>query len=230
LEHDFLQKSYEKPRIRCLIADGHALVRHGMRRLLEDEPDIEVVEEAGRADEALQKLSDHQPDLVLMETSMPGLPSQEMVRLVQHTSPRTKLIFLTGHGDDLSVLHGLQAGAMGYVHKDTSASGLIQAVRDVHRGIRYVSPQVLHRVREDFSPHSGAKPPSSENLTPREREILKMLAEGHSVKEIADLLKLSRKTVDAHKFNLMRKLDIHNKAQLVTYAIQKKIVKLPAGI
>jgi two-component system response regulator NreC len=218
---------FGRPKIRCLIVDGHALVRHGMRRLLEDEPDIEVVEEAGNANEALQKLGQHQPDVVLMDTGMPGLSTPDVVRLVQHTSPRTKLIFLTAHGDSQSALHGLQAGAMGYVHKDTETANLVQAMRDAQRGIRYVSPQVLQRVRKDPSV-AGAKS-NAPSLTPREEEIVKLLAEGHSVKQSAQLLGVSVKTVEAHKFNLMRKLGIHNKAQLVTYAIQMRIVKLPPG-
>ena len=222
---------FGRPKIRCLIADGHALVRHGMRRLLEDEPDIEVVDEAGGTDEALQKLTDLQPDLVLMEATMPGLPDEEIVRLIQHTSPRTRLVFLTAHGDGASALHGLQAGAMGYVHKDTSASNLVQAVRDVYRGIRYVSPQVLQRARKNYRPlpQEQRLPAPHVVLTPREQEILKLLAEGDSVREISARLNVSIKTVDAHKFNLMRKLGIHNKAKLVTYAIQNKILKLPTG-
>jgi len=227
-ERQFIDGAFGRPKIRCLIVDGHALVRHGMRRLLEDEPDIEVVEEAGNANEALQKLGLLQPDVVLMETGMPGLSSAEVVRLVQHTSPRTKLIFLTGHGDNQSALHGLQAGAMGYVHKDTEIANLVQAMRDAQRGVRYVSPQVLQKVRKDIPSIEGAKT-SSPSLTPREEEIVKLLAEGHSVKKSAELLSVSVKTVEAHKFNLMRKLGIHNKAQLVTYAIQMKIVKLPTG-
>ena len=229
-EQHYFTNPFGRPRIRCLIAEGHALVRHGMRRLLEDEADIEVVEEAGTADEALQKLGQHQPDVMLMDTSIPGLTSVEAVRLVQHTSPRTKLIFLTGHGDNESALHGLQAGAMGYVHKDTAVPNLVQALRDVQRGIRYVSPQVLQQVRKDSATLAAkqAELPNA-NLTPREQEIVKLLAEGNSVKDAAGLLGVSVKTVEAHKFNLMRKLGIHNKAQLVTYAIRKKIVNIATG-
>jgi two-component system response regulator NreC len=202
-----------------------------MRRLLEDEPDIEVVEEAGTTDDALQKLGQCQPDIVLMDTGMSGLSALEIVRLVQHTSPQTKLIFLTGHGDNESALHGLQAGAMGYVHKDTATPNLVQAMRDVCRGIRYVSPQVLHRVRKDLPSLVDTQPTGQHDaaLTPREQEIMKLLAEGNSARGAAGLLGVSVKTVEAHKFNLMRKLGIHNKAQLVTYAIRKRIVKLPPG-
>jgi DNA-binding NarL/FixJ family response regulator len=220
-----------RPRIRCLIADAHALVRHGMRRLLEDEPDIQVVEEAGTADETLQKLADCQPDVALVDTGMAGFTAQELLRLVQHTSPRTRLIFLTGHDDNQSALHGLQAGAMGYVHKDTGAANLVQALRDVARGLRYVSPQVLHRVRKDVPSQAEVRDASlsTVSLTRREQEIIKLLAEGNSVKQAAEVLGVSAKTVEAHKFNLMRKLGIHNKAQLVTFAIRSKIVKLPTG-
>lgn len=227
----FSESPTGRPRIRCLIADMHALIRLGMRRLLEDESDIEIVDEAGTSHETLQKVATHQPDLVLMDTAMPGLAPLEAVRLIQHTSPRTKLVFLTGHHDHDSALQGLQAGAMGYVHRDTSAPNLIQAVRDVSRGIRYVSPQVLHRERKDLRgfPTPAPAHQSNTDLTPREREIVKLLAEGNSVKKIAGMLSLSAKTVDAHKFNLMRKLGIHNKAQLVTYAIQKRILELSTG-
>jgi two-component system response regulator NreC len=225
-EKPFIAGPFGRRKIRCLIVDGHALVRHGMRRLLEDEPDIEVVEEAGSADEALQKVGLHQPDVVLMDTAMPGVASPDVVRLVQHASPQTKLIFLTGHQDNQSALRGLQAGAMGYVHKDTQAANLIQAMRDAQRGIRYVSPQVLQQVRKDVPSTTSVKPTT---LTQREEEIVKLLAQGHSVKTSAQMLGVSAKTVEAHKFNLMRKLGIHNKAQLVTYAIQMKIVKLPTG-
>jgi two-component system response regulator NreC len=220
-----------RPKIRCLLADRHALIRLGMRRLLEDETDIEIVDEAGTSNETLQKIATHQPDLVLVDTAMPGLGPLEALRLIQLTSPRTKLVFLTGHQDHDSALLGLQAGAMGYLHRDTSASNLIQAVRDVARGIRYVSPQVLHREKKDFRGFPVPAPPRAPHveLTPREREVVKLLAEGNSVRKIAELLGLSAKTVDAHKFNLMRKLDIHNKAQLVTYAIQNRILELSAG-
>lgn len=227
-DKQFIGGPFGRPRIRCLIVDGHALVRHGIRRLLEDEPDIEVVEEAGTADNALQKLGLHQPDVVLIDTGMPGMSPPDVIRLVQHTSPRTKLIFLTRHGDNQSALQGLQAGAMGYVHKDTETANLVQAMRDAQRGIRYVSPQVLQEVRKDLPSIVGGKT-SSPSLTPREEEIVRLLAQGHSVRESAQMLGVSMKTVEAHKFNLMRKLGIHNKAQLVTYAIQMKIVKLPTG-
>jgi DNA-binding NarL/FixJ family response regulator len=217
-----------KGRIRCLLVDDHILVRQGVRRLLEDEPDFEVVGEAGSASEGLRRVTEHLPDLVLMDVGMPGMSPFEAARMIQRDHPRTKLVFLTVHEDEEYVMQALAAGAAGYVLKDTSSSGLVSALREVHGGGNYVSPQILSRLVKRASSRSADTPAAlSSNLTPREREVVKMIAEGSSVKEIAQLLGLSVKTVEAHKFNLMRKLDIHNKAQLVTYAIQKRIVKMP---
>jgi DNA-binding NarL/FixJ family response regulator len=220
-----------KARIRCLLVDDHVLVRHGVRRLLEDEPDFEIVGEAGNASEALRRVIECRPDLVLMDVGMPGLSPFEAARLILRDYPHTKLLFLTMHEDEDYVMQALASGAAGYVLKDIPVPELISALRAVHRGGSYVSPQLLSRLVQNASSRSAdvrvISP--SPSLTPREREVIKRIAEGHSVKEIAQLLGLSVKTVEAHKFNLMRKLDIHNKAQLVTYAIQKKIVKVPIG-
>ncbi|MBZ5597495.1 MAG: response regulator transcription factor [Acidobacteriia bacterium] len=215
--------------MRCLVVDDHILVRQGVRRLLEDEPDFEVVGEAGNAAEALRKVLEHQPDLVVMDVGMPGMSPFEAARLIQRDYPHAKVLFLTMHEDEEYVMQALAAGVAGYVLKDTSAAGLISALREVYRGGNYVSPQVLSRLVENVSAGSAGTRlvPRSDMLTPREREVTRMIAEGNSAKEIAQCLGLSVKTVEAHKFNLMRKLDIHNKAQLVTYAIQKRIVKMP---
>jgi DNA-binding NarL/FixJ family response regulator len=216
-------------KIRCLLVDDHTLVRLGLRRLLEDEPDFEVVAEASSASEALKRVAEHRPDLVLMDVAMPGMSPIEAARLIQRDHPHTKLVFLTAHDDEEHVMQALSAGAAGYVLKNTSASALLGAMRQVHSAGSYVSPEVLSRlVEEARSRPAGAPVQRRSVLTPREREVTRMIAEGNSAKEIAQLLGLSVKTVEAHKFNLMRKLDIHNKAQLVTYAIQKKIVKMPA--
>ncbi len=223
------ETSVNQAKIRCLLVDDHALLRHGVRRLLEDEPDLQVVDEAANASEALQKVLEHRPDIVLMEIGMPGLSSFEAARLIRRHCPDTKLIFLTMHKDEEYVTQGLQAGAVGYVLKHTPAPRLISVIREVQNGARYVSPQVLSKLVPDVRSREARMVPRGSTLTLREREVVKMLAEGNSVKEVAGLLSLSVKTVEAHKFNLMRKLDIHNKAQLVTYAIQKKIVKMPAG-
>ncbi len=219
-------------KIKCLLVDDHTLLRQGVRRLLEGEPDFEVVGESPDAGDAVEKARELRPDVVLMDIGMPGLSSFEAVRQIRKNRPETRLLFLTMHDDEDYLVQGLEAGAAGYVLKDTPAPQLFTAVRDVHKGGKYLSPQVLGKVVEDFRTRARdfKMRPRFSTLTPREREILKLLAEANSVKEIAVLLGLSVKTVEAHKFNLMRKLDIHNKIQLVTYAIQKKIIKIPVNL
>ncbi len=216
--------------IKCIVVDDHTLFREGLRRLLESETDFQVVGEASDAMQALQKVREVHPDVVLMDIGMPGMSSFEAARLIEKNSPGTRLIFLTMYEDEEYLLQSLDVGAAGYVLKDAPAPKLINAVREVHQGRKYLSPQVLGKVVAFRSQLQGSHGQArSSTLTPREREVLKMIAEGNSVKEIASLLGLSIKTVEAHKFNLMRKLKIHNKAQLVTYAIRRKIVNMPAG-
>lgn len=231
-QRTFADSHFAREKIRCVLVDDHALIRHGIRRLLEDERDFEVVAEAADALEALKVVSEHNPDVVLMDVGMPGLSAFEAARRIQRDRPVTKLVFLTMHEDEDYAMQGLQAGAAGYVLKDTPADRLVTALREIHSGGKYVSPEVLNRLVETVRtrPSKASKmSPRAATLTPREREVIKMIAEGRSVKEVANMLGLSVKTVEAHKFNLMRKLRIHNKAQLVTYAIQKKIVNIPAG-
>jgi len=217
--------------IKCIIVDDHTLFREGLRRVLQSESDLQVVGEASDATEALDQVRQLRPDVVLMDIGMPGMSSFEAARQIDKDCPGTKLIFLTMHEDEEYLLQCLDVGAFGYMLKDAPAPKLISAVRDVYQGRKYLSPQVLGKLVDDFRSRAQGKrgQPRGATLTPREREVVKMIAEGNSVKEIAAMLGLSIKTVEAHKFNLMRKLDIHNKAQLVTYAIQKKIVKMPAG-
>ncbi|HKS72004.1 MAG TPA: response regulator transcription factor [Terriglobales bacterium] len=218
--------------IKCIVVDDHTLFRDGLRRLLEGESDFQVVGEARDAVEALEKVRSLHPDVVLMDIGMPGMSSFEAARLVEKNCPGTRIIFLTMYEDEEYLLQCLEVGAAGYILKDAPAPKLINAVREVYRGKKYISSQVMEKLVEDFHARPRGKQTRVSRvstLTPREREVIKMIAEGNSVREIANLLGLSVKTVEAHKFNLMRKLGIHNKAQLVTYAIQKKIMKMPAG-
>ncbi len=216
-------------KIRVLLADDHTLFRQGVRTLLGAEPDIEVVGEASNGVEAAAKAAELRPDVVLLDIGMPGPSSFETARQIRRQRPETKVLFLTMYDDEDYLLEGMQVGANGYVLKDSPAPQLIGAIRDVYRGGSYLSPRMLGQLVDDFRSRirSADQQPRLATLTPREKEVLKMLAEGNSVKEVASLLNLSVKTVEAHKFNLMRKLDIHNKAQLVQYAIQKKIIKIP---
>ena len=220
------------PKIRCLLVDDHTLFRQGVRRLLESESDFEVVGESPDGGDAVPRAAELRPDIVLMDIGMPGLSSFEAARQIRKNRPETRILFLTMYEDEDYLVQCLEVGAAGYVLKDTPAPQLLTAVRDVYKGGKYISSQVLGKLVEDFRSRvrDTRMRPRISTLTPREREVLKLLAEGNSVKEIAVLLALSVKTVEAHKFNLMRKLDIHNKAQLVTYAIQKKIIKVPVNL
>jgi DNA-binding NarL/FixJ family response regulator len=215
-------------KIRIMLADDHTLFRQGIRTLISAEADMEVVGEAPNGGDAVEKANEVRPDVVLMDIGMPGLSSFESTRQIRRAA--RKLRFCSDHVRRRRLSgrrHG--GGASGYVLKDSPSQQLVAAVRDICRGGSYLSPRMLSQLVDDFRSRikSANRLPRFATLTTREREVLKMLAEGNSVKEIACDLNLSVKTVEAHKFNLMRKLDIHNKAQLVQYAIQKKIIKIP---
>jgi DNA-binding NarL/FixJ family response regulator len=216
-------------KIRILITDDHTLFRQGIRTLLSAEPDIEVIGEAASASEAVEIAARMHPDIVLMDIGMTGLSSFEATRLIRKDRQETRVIFLSMYDDEDYLGECVEMGASGYILKESPAEQLLTALREVHRGGSYLSPRLLTRLVDDFRMQGRGGPvrqPRFGTLTKREREILKMLAEGKSVKEIATEFVLSVKTIEAHKFNLMRKLDIHNKAQLVQYAIQKKIIRL----
>jgi DNA-binding NarL/FixJ family response regulator len=218
------------PKIKVLLADDHTLFRQGIRNLLSSETDLEVVAEVSNAGDAMEKSTELRPDVVLMDIGMPGFSSFEATRHIRRDRPDTKVLFLTMYDDEDYLVEGMEVGGNGYVLKDCPAAQLLAAIRDVNRGGSYLSPRMLSQLVDDFRSRvkSSARLPRFATLTAREKEVLKMLAEGQSVKEIACSLNLSVKTVEAHKFNLMRKLDIHNKAQLVQYAIQKKIIQIPS--
>lgn len=209
--------------LRCVIADDHTLLRQGVRRLLEESPEFSVVGEAGDAAEALKLVLQFRPDLLLLDISMPGMSSFEAARLIAEHCPATRVVYLTMHEDEEYLLQAMRSGACGYLLKDTPANQLRQSLRDIHNGSRTLSPRLQNKLRTD----AQARRSTDRTLTPREREVMKLLAEGNSVREAAVVLGVSIKTVEAHKLNLMRKLDIHNKAQLVTAAIRKKIVVPP---
>lgn len=208
--------------IRCVIADDHEMLRYGVRRLLEDAPDFAVVGEASDASEALKIALEYGPDLLLLDISMPGMSSFEAGRLVEEGGV-TRVVYLTMHEDQDTVQQALRSGASGYLLKDTPAPLLLSALRGVYRGEQSISPQIQAQLKDDafLRTQPVRVPLRRSKLTLREREVMKLLAEGHTVRKVAAVLGLSVKTVEAHKFNLMRKLDIHNKAQLVTVAIQE---------
>jgi two-component system response regulator NreC len=218
------------PKIRILLADDHTLFRQGIKTLINAETDMEVVGEAANGGDTVEKATELRPDVTLMDIGMPGFSSFEATRQIRKNRPESKVLFLTMYDDEDYLVEGMEAGGNGYVLKDSPAQQMLAAVRDVHRGGSFLSPRMLSQLVDDFRSRikSATRLPRFATLTAREKQVLKMLAEGNSVKEIACELNLSVKTVEAHKFNLMRKLDIHNKAQLVQYAIQKKIIRIPS--
>jgi two-component system response regulator NreC len=207
--------------IRCVVAHDIAWLRQGVRRLLDDEPDITVVAEAEDAVQTLRDVFTHRPDIVVVDHHIFEGTAIQTERLIVRESPSSKVLFLTNHdeesrGDDLA--------DSAYAVRRTSAEELVEMVRKTAAIECTVSAQ---RTGADITEWPSA--PRRRDLTAREREILKLLAEGQTVRSAANILGLSSKTVDAHKFNLMRKLGVHNKAELVMWAIQSKIVKLPAS-
>ncbi|MDQ6665275.1 MAG: response regulator transcription factor [Acidobacteriota bacterium] len=223
------------PQIRILLVDGHTLFREGLRALFEMEGGLEVAGEAADGSEAVMKYAEVRPDLILMEIGMPGLSSFEAVRQIRKLPIPTRICFLTTYDEEDYLVEAMELGAAGYILKDTRSVELIEAIREIHRGGTYLSPRMLTRLVVDFQGRGLAgidrKRGSvlrSSTVTAREKEVIKLIAEGNSTKQIAWILRLSVKTIEAHKFNLMRKLDIHNRAHLVQYAFEKRIVRMPA--
>jgi DNA-binding NarL/FixJ family response regulator len=214
---------------RVLLTDDHALFRQGIRTLLSLESDMEVAGEATNASEAVALAHQLRPDIVLMDIGMNGMSSFEATRLIRKDRPETRVIFLSMYDDEDYLAECVEIGGSGYILKESQADQLLTGIREVGQGGSYLSPRLLTRLVDGYRAlsRSPIREPRIGSLTKREREVLKLLAEGQSVKEIAGNFDLSVKTIEAHKFNLMRKLDIHNKAQLVQYAIQKKVIRLP---
>lgn len=214
-------------RIRILLADDHTLLREGIRSLLEDQPDMAVVGEAEDGREVVHLAGELKPDIVLMDIAMPLLNGLEATRQIKRDHPRIVVLVLTMHDNEEYVRQVLSAGASGYVLKRSAASELVAAIRAVHRGEAVLSPAITRLVLEDYLHRDGVKPPPASNvLTPREREVLQLIAEGFTSREIAEMLSLSVKTVQTHRTSLMQKLDLHDRGDLIKYAIQKKIIEV----
>jgi len=211
--------------VRILLADDHSLVRASLRSLLTDNPGIEVVAEASDGRQALELVGQHRPDLVLMDISMPWLNGLEATRQIVKAHQNVRVIVLSMHASDQHVLRALRAGASGYVLKGSLPRELELAIESVARGEIFLSPAISRHVIEVYlSQTAGKGDDALEHLTPRQREILQLIAEGKSSKQIAQLLKASVKTIESHRASLMERLDIHDVAGLVRYAIRLGLV------
>jgi DNA-binding NarL/FixJ family response regulator len=211
--------------IRVLLADDHALVRAGIRALVQNIEGVEVVGEAVDGREALSAIKRHQPDLVLMDISMAGLNGLEAASRVARDFPTVRVIILSAHANEEYVCQALRAGASGYLLKDAGTSELDLAIKAVARGETYLSPGVSKHVIADYLRRTGGESGALELLTPRQREILQLIAEGQTTKQIANTLHISVKTVETHRTQLMERLDIHDVAGLVRFAVRMGLVK-----
>jgi DNA-binding NarL/FixJ family response regulator len=214
-------------KIRVLIADDHALFREGIRALLAGLEDMEVVAEAADGSEAIEQVKAHRPDIVLMDIAMPGLGGLEATLELKRLLPDVKILILTQHDNREYLYRFLKAGVSGYVLKRAAGAELAAAIRAVYHGGTFLHPEMASAVVEGYL--GGIKPSAEEDpyeaLTDREKQVLKLVAEGKTNKAIAEILDISVKTAMGHRANLMQKLGIHNKAALVRFALQRGIVE-----
>ncbi len=214
--------------IRIFLADDHTLVRQGIRTILESQPGFEVVGEAGNGRDTLEKIRELKPDLVVLDIGMPELNGLDTTRLIRKEMPRIRILILTMHTHEEYIFQILKTGATGYLLKDAASSELITAVEAVYKGDAYLSPSISRSLLEDYVRKAEAmnQKESWEPLTEREREVLQLIAEGFTNRNIAEKLGVSVKTVDNHRTNLMVKLGIHDTAGLVRYAIAHGLVSI----
>lgn len=214
-------------RIRLLLVDDHEVVRSGLRMLLENEADMNIVGEASTGGEALEMVAVLKPDVVIMDITLPDISGIDATRRIKESYPDVSIVALTIHEDQQYFFEMLQAGASGYVPKRAAPDDLITAIRAAHRGETYIYPSLAKLLVGDFlsrSGEDGAKE-TMNGLTPRENEVLSLLAEGKTNDEIADILTISVHTVARHRENLMGKLGLHSRSELVKYAIRKGLIK-----
>jgi two-component system response regulator NreC len=207
--------------IQVLLADDHQIVRQGLKGILEREG-FKVVGDAADGREAIRIAESVQPDVAILDLAMPQLNGLDAAREILRSSPRTKAILLTMHTEDAYVLEALRAGVTGYVLKTQAAGDLVQAIREVIRGAIYLSPGVSRAVVDAYRAKSELPP---DPLSPREREVLQLVAEGKTTKQVAAVLGVSVKTAESHRTRIMEKLDIHETANLVRYAIRRGIIR-----
>jgi two-component system response regulator NreC len=216
-------------KIRIVLADDHAILREGIRALLEDQPDMAVTGEAADGRKAVELARELKPDIVVMDIGMPLLNGLEATRQIKHDYPQVAVLVLTMHDNEEYVSQLLAAGASGYVLKRAASSELVTAIRAVAAGQSYLSPAVTRVLIEGYVGRKPVEPAivdPFDTLTAREREVLQLVAEGHTNSEIAKLLSISLKTVKAHRSNLMQKLGLHDRGELIKVAIQRGIIEV----
>ncbi|MBI3470469.1 MAG: response regulator transcription factor [Candidatus Solibacter usitatus] len=213
--------------LRILLADDHTVIRKGLRLLVEREPDLRVVAEASDGRQAVQLAEQESVDVVLMDIGMPNLNGIEATGQIVSRNPRTAVAILSMHSDEGYVIRSLRAGARAYLLKDSGEGELIAAIRAIAEGRSFFSPKVRRLLQEDYMRRLEEKDAedSYELLSPREREILQLIAEGNSNKEMASLLNLSVYTVETHRGNILEKLNLHGTADLILYAVRKGVIR-----
>lgn len=214
-------------RITVLVADDHTIVRKGICSLIDGKADIQVIGEAEDGRDAIEKAEALSPDVILMDITMPHLNGLEATRQIKKMFPQIKILALTMYTNEEYILQILQAGASGYVVKQAAPAELLSAIQAVYRGDSFLSPSISKTLIDEYIKHTAPQNPiEQEKLTDREREVLQLIAEGYSNREIADKLNLSVKTIGVHRTNIMEKLEVHNVTDLVKYALRKGIISL----
>ena len=213
-------------KLRILLADDHTLVRQGLRRILEEKPEWEVVAEAHDGREAVLRAVELNPDIVIMDITMPRLNGTEATRQITRKAPDVRVLVLSMHMDESYVLQTLRAGARGYLLKDSVDTDLVRAVTAVNEGKSFFSPSVAKMMLDDYIRHLEQQGVTDrfELLSEREREIFQLIAEGNSNKDIANLLSLSISTVETHRSHIMEKLDLHSTTEIILYAVRKGVL------
>ena len=214
------------PRLRLLLGDDHTLVRHGLRKILEEQPEWTVVSEVGDGREAVREAVTHKPDVAIIDVAMPLLNGVDATQQIVRRVPETRVLMLSMHADEAYVMRALQAGATGYMVKDAAGKELLKAVEAVAAGRRYFSPAIERMVQDEAGYRTAAIGFADryETLSTREREIFQLIAEAKSNKEVAALLDISPATVETHRARILQKLDVHNIAEVVLYAVRRGII------